>query len=192
MTGDKEGKTEERGKRWRICIRQVTIQAETRIKKKLFDTRRIFSCFERIQFCLFFEVVMKSVGLVCFGPTMAYKILSSSRFFPFAIFDRWWEISIKDKVNLCSCYILYNIVSAIFSHVRGRDKPHNCMESTSTKSGGGDLILALNTSRFILIRAYWVPYLLFFWGSLKWDWGSNYVQWIYQIALALPHILLKI
>ena len=33
VTGDKEGKAEERGKRWGICIRQVAIQVETRIKK---------------------------------------------------------------------------------------------------------------------------------------------------------------
>ena len=34
VTGDKEGKAEERGKRWGICIRQVAIQVETRIKVK--------------------------------------------------------------------------------------------------------------------------------------------------------------
>ena len=33
VTGDKERKAEERGKRWGICIRQVAIQVETRIKK---------------------------------------------------------------------------------------------------------------------------------------------------------------
>ena len=32
MTRDKEGKAEERGKRWGICIRQVAIQVERRIE----------------------------------------------------------------------------------------------------------------------------------------------------------------
>ena len=31
VTGNKEGKEEKRGKRWRICIRQVAIQVETRM-----------------------------------------------------------------------------------------------------------------------------------------------------------------
>ena len=34
VTGDKEGKAEETEKRWRICIRPVAIQVETRIRKK--------------------------------------------------------------------------------------------------------------------------------------------------------------
>ena len=34
VTGDKKGKAAERGKRWGICIRQVAIQVETRIKVK--------------------------------------------------------------------------------------------------------------------------------------------------------------
>ena len=33
VTGHKKGKAEKRGKRWGICIRQVAIQVETRIKK---------------------------------------------------------------------------------------------------------------------------------------------------------------
>ena len=33
-SSDKKGKAEERGKRWGICIRQVAIQVETRIKEK--------------------------------------------------------------------------------------------------------------------------------------------------------------
>ena len=32
VTEDKEGKAEKRGKRWSICIRQVAIQVEARIK----------------------------------------------------------------------------------------------------------------------------------------------------------------
>ena len=35
VTGDVEGEGGEKGKRWGICIRQVVIQVETRIKKIL-------------------------------------------------------------------------------------------------------------------------------------------------------------
>ena len=31
VTADKDGKAEERGKRWGICIKQVAIQVETRL-----------------------------------------------------------------------------------------------------------------------------------------------------------------
>ena len=37
VTGDKVGKAEKREKRWRAFIRQVAIQVETQIKKKLDD-----------------------------------------------------------------------------------------------------------------------------------------------------------
>ena len=39
VTGDKEGMANGRGKTWGICIRQVAIQVETRIKKNNFQIK---------------------------------------------------------------------------------------------------------------------------------------------------------
>ena len=45
VTGDTERNEEKRRKRWGICIRQVAIQVETRIKKKkyFFTTYKLWT-----------------------------------------------------------------------------------------------------------------------------------------------------